>query len=520
MKSKLSWFVVITLLTLLVLPSLAVEDDPVVAEVGDEVWRLSDFDARLAELPEHYLQSLQLAEQRNQFLEQIAREYQLALLAIDAGLEDDPAFQRKMDLYRINVLAMMAWDHRMGSTYGISEEELHEYYDSHPELFMTIAQVRARHILFETRSEAVVALERLESGDIAFGELAKEVSIDPKTNRLGGMLGLVGKDRSITQLGYMPDLNAALFALPMGEVSAPIETDMGWHLALIEEKLEPAVKAYDQVVNQLIKRILIPEDVVLSTYEEKQDNYVYPEQVLIRIILCADEDTGKEVYRQLQAGRSFAELAREFSADELSGENGGLLGFLPRSGQINSLGGDAKAVIVFALDELADGEFSEAFESNDGAWVLIQRDAYRSARPLSYEEVADEVRGNLMSRYAQVPVDNVYAELDEQYPVIFDYDALNEPPKPEEDAAELYELAEVAPPPTAIDYYEKILDFYPKSPEASKAQFMIGFLYADKLKNYDAAEKAFNAYLENWPGEELAESASYMLEHMRDEPAE
>ncbi len=517
MKSKLSWFVTALLLSLLVLPSLAVEDDPIVAEVGGKVWRLSDFEARIAELPPQYQQSLQLAEGRIQFLYRMVQEYQLTLQAIDDGAEDTPEYQRQMELHRLNVLATMAWENRMGSTHGVSEEEMREYYDSHPDQFMTTAQVRARHILFDARLEAEMALEQLESGEITFTELAKEVSVDPKTRRLGGMLGLVEKNGYIPQLGYMPELSATIFELPVGEISAPIETDMGWHLVLVEEKLDSVVKAYDQASSLIIQRILVPEDAVLSTYEEKRENYITQEEVSLHIIVCTGEDTINDVHRQLLAGRDFAELASEFSEDESSVEVGGSLGFLSRSSVIRAFGGDAKVVIDFALTKLADGEFSDPFETKDGVWVIVLRNAYRPVRNQSFEEVEPVVRLNLMSRFSQVRYDDFYEDLDTNYPTSFDYDALNAPSKPKEDAAELYELAEVAPPPTAIDYYEKILEFYPDSPEAAKAQFMIGFLFSDKLKNFDAAETAFNTYLENWPTGELAESASYMLEHMRDE---
>ena len=513
---KKSWIITALLLSLLILPSLAVEDNPVIAEVGDEIWRMSDFNDRIENLPDHYQQAMELEDQRIQFLDQLVREYQIYLFALDNDMDEDEVFQRKMEYYRINTLAMMAWEQLMGPTYGIPDEELREYYDNHPEKFMTIAKVRARHMLFDTEAAAVAARERLDSGEITFGELAKEVSVDPKTNRLGGMLGLVEKNRPIPQLGYTPELNAVLFELSVDSISAPVKTDLGWHLAMVEEKIEPAVMVYDQILNAVVKFYAIPEDEALEAYRAEEERYTDPEEVALRIIVCSDEDTIDKVHRKLNSGASFAELAKEFSEDETSGVDGGSLGFMTRDLQIRSLGSSSRDIIEIAFNEMNDGEFSEPLAFTDG-WVIVQRDAYRPPRIKSFEEVENMVRGNLMPEYGAVRVKEINADLEERYPTTFYHDTLNAPPKPQEDAAELYELAEVAPPPTAIDYYENILKFYPESPEAAKSQFMIGFLYSDKLKNYDAAEKAFNAYLENWSDGELAESASYMLEHMRDE---
>ena len=52
-----------------------------------------------------------------------------------------------------------------------------------------------------------------------------------------------------------------------------------------------------------------------------------------------------------------------------------------------------------------------------------------------------------------------------------------------------------------------------------QSQFMIGFINSEELKNYDEAEKAFRELLRRYPKSELAESAHWMLDHMRTEEA-
>jgi len=54
---------------------------------------------------------------------------------------------------------------------------------------------------------------------------------------------------------------------------------------------------------------------------------------------------------------------------------------------------------------------------------------------------------------------------------------------------------------------------------SAQAQFMIGFIYSEELKNYDEAEKAFNDLLQHYPNSELVESAHWMIAHMRSEDA-
>jgi outer membrane protein assembly factor BamD (BamD/ComL family) len=62
--------------------------------------------------------------------------------------------------------------------------------------------------------------------------------------------------------------------------------------------------------------------------------------------------------------------------------------------------------------------------------------------------------------------------------------------------------------------FQKILDVYPNGEYASKAMFMVGFVNANYLKNYDKAKKYYTEFLEKYPDNELADDAKYELEHL------
>jgi len=88
------------------------------------------------------------------------------------------------------------------------------------------------------------------------------------------------------------------------------------------------------------------------------------------------------------------------------------------------------------------------------------------------------------------------------------------------DVHELFKAAqELGPPAERIAAYRALLDEYPDSDVSPQAQFMIGFIHSEELKNYDEAEKAFRALLKRYPGSELAGSARWMVDHMRSEEA-
>src|SRR5205085_12046319 len=70
-----------------------------------------------------------------------------------------------------------------------------------------------------------------------------------------------------------------------------------------------------------------------------------------------------------------------------------------------------------------------------------------------------------------------------------------------------------------IAAYRKLLEDYPDSEVSPQAQFMVGFIYSEELKNYDEAETAFKGLLTKYPKAELAPSAQWMIDHMRSEEA-
>jgi parvulin-like peptidyl-prolyl isomerase len=87
-------------------------------------------------------------------------------------------------------------------------------------------QVWARHILVETKAEADNAIARLNAGE-DWNDLADELSLDTSNSSTGGDLGWFAR-------GYMvAPFEEAAFALPVGEVSDPVETDYGWHIVQV-----------------------------------------------------------------------------------------------------------------------------------------------------------------------------------------------------------------------------------------------------------------------------------------------
>lgn len=95
----------------------------------------------------------------------------------------------------------------------------------------TELQIRARHILLDTKVEAEVVLKNLEEGE-DFAALAEELSKDPGSAELGGDLGWFARGQMV------PEFEEVAFSLEPGEFSAVVETQFGFHIILVEERDE------------------------------------------------------------------------------------------------------------------------------------------------------------------------------------------------------------------------------------------------------------------------------------------
>lgn len=119
----------------------------------------------------------------------------------------------------------------------------------------TQEQVQIQHILVAEEETALEVLQKLEDGD-SFEDLAAEYSLDTSNADLGGDLGWFGRGQMVTPF------EDAAFALEVGEISDPVQTDFGWHILKSNGKEERQldINAYEQLRNQAFSEWLAEKE--------------------------------------------------------------------------------------------------------------------------------------------------------------------------------------------------------------------------------------------------------------------
>lgn len=100
-------------------------------------------------------------------------------------------------------------------------------------------EYNASHILVETEEEAL-AIQAGVDGGADFATVAKEKSTGPSGPN-GGSLGWFGKGAMV------PSFEAAVVGLEVGAVSAPVQTQFGWHVIILNETRNTSAPELDAV---------------------------------------------------------------------------------------------------------------------------------------------------------------------------------------------------------------------------------------------------------------------------------
>jgi len=94
--------------------------------------------------------------------------------------------------------------------------------------FGAVTSVKASHILVDTKAQADMIKTKINNGE-SFESLAKQYSKCPSGEN-GGDLGYFERGQMVKEF------EDVAFALPIGKVSNPVQTQFGWHLIKVYAK--------------------------------------------------------------------------------------------------------------------------------------------------------------------------------------------------------------------------------------------------------------------------------------------
>ncbi len=258
----------------------------------------------------------------------------------------------------------------------ITDQEIDNFLKSTEGKTRTAAQYHIAHLLLGIDAVNMQADEAPQRGE--FERARREIESGTpllawlEQYRQGGGREIQGGDLGWRKESDLPAVFAEFVpSLEPGQVAGPIRSGAGMHLVqLIERRGGP------QIIDQTLARHILVKPSEIRTDEQSQ-------QLL------------EDLRRQVLAGEDFADLARQYSEDYGSAQEGGELGW-SRPGQF---------VPEFeeTMDSLAIGEVSQPFRSQFG-WHILQVEERRKY-DISAENSREQARRYLYQRKFQDELD-------------------------------------------------------------------------------------------------------------------
>jgi peptidyl-prolyl cis-trans isomerase C len=145
----------------------------------------------------------------------------------------------------------------------VPESEIKAFYEANPSQFQVGEQLKASHLLVRpaapgdaaakaaARAKTEKALARVQKGGEDFAAVAREVSEDPSSAPQGGLLPPFAKGAMV------PPFEKAAFALKPGELSQVVESDFGYHVIKLHERLPPVSQTLDEARDSIREHLVM-----------------------------------------------------------------------------------------------------------------------------------------------------------------------------------------------------------------------------------------------------------------------
>lgn len=161
--------------------------------------------------------------------------------------------------------------------------------------------------------------------------------------------------------------------------------------SLTEEALVKMIKdklTFQKLIEKLFEEnIKITEEDLKKAYEARKHEFTEPEQFEASHILVPTEELANKVLSELKEGKSFEELAKQYSKDPGNKDKGGSLGYFRKGAMVPEF---EKAVVDLKLGTVSSKPVKTQF-----GYHIIKKTGYRPEKFSSFEEVRNIIKDQM-----------------------------------------------------------------------------------------------------------------------------
>lgn len=222
-------------------------EKPFARYLGDQVLILGEYLELINPRPPETKPSLDDAEMLEDFVFTNVLYELLIDQARQLGLQDAPLYLERIKDFTETLMADKLKNTILRRGISVTESELRDYFDAHPDEFYSEMRVRVSEIQVPTKGEADKLYTQLKAG-AAFANLAQQHTTRKGYERNGGDLGYVKEYR-------FPEIYEQAVAMKVGALSAPFQAEGNWSIIKIVERIEPEPRDFESVKGDLFTNL-------------------------------------------------------------------------------------------------------------------------------------------------------------------------------------------------------------------------------------------------------------------------
>jgi len=225
----------------------AIDPKAVVATVGSDQIVEADLGFEAQQMGSDQLQQVPQDQLRAVLLAQVIATKLISQAAKVQGLDQKDEYKLFLP-YLADEVLRQSFENAIQAS--ITPDQIKAEYDKQIAAMPTQDEIHAEHILLDKNdlAKAQDLKKQLDAG-ADFATLAKANSIEPGAAQSGGDLGYFTADKMV------PEFAAAAFALKVGQVSDPVQTQFGWHIIKVLDRRPAAKPTMDQLAPDITKNL-------------------------------------------------------------------------------------------------------------------------------------------------------------------------------------------------------------------------------------------------------------------------
>lgn len=230
-------------------------DSRPVARIDDTVITVGDVQDRISKMAPFPRGRYVSLEKKKDMLDNLIRIEVMAKEAEKRGYDQDPEVIRVKKQQMITKFLQKEFESKL-RVEDVPDADVQKYFGEHPEEFNRPDEVRVSQILVADKAKADKVAAEARAADRSnpktFTELVAKYSQDEDSKARGGDLTSFDKGSTIYP---KPVIEAAFSLKEVGEVSAPVKSDKGFHVLRLTQKRPGFSRPLPEVKRQIQQRL-------------------------------------------------------------------------------------------------------------------------------------------------------------------------------------------------------------------------------------------------------------------------